>query len=202
MSAPLAIEWGPVAVWFSAVATFMTALVAVLVAMGRFDGFRAPRLRMTFEETEPWCRAGERDGRRVLWVRVGVETIGRRPAHGCVGRVTSLATDRQVRADVDPVQLRWAGLPRSRAFDDVDLRRDQREFVNALFVPEGGPGRIVTFEGEDFDPGFPLDLDAGHEHVLELAVFSDDAETTRASLVIDARGSERRPRMSLRSCEM
>lgn len=170
MSATLAIEWGPVAVWFSAVATFVTALVAVLVAMGRFGGFRAPRLRMTFEETEPWCRAGERDGRRVLWVRVGVESVGRRPAHGCVGRLTGLVTDRQVRADVDPVQLRWAGLPRSRAFDDVDLRRDQREFVNVL--------------------------------VVELAVFSDDAETTSASLVIDARGSERRPRMSLRSSEM
>jgi hypothetical protein len=191
------IEWGPVATWAGAIATFVTAAVAVLVAMGRFDWFRAPRIRITFGDTAPWCRTGERDGGRVLWVRVGVENVGRRPAHGCVGRLIGLSTDGEQRTDVDPVQLRWAGLPRSRAFDDVDVRRDQREFINVLLVHEGGPGRIVTFEGDDFDPGFPLDLDAGHEHVLQVSVFSDDAETASASLVVDASAEDGRLRMRL-----
>ena len=134
-----AIEWGPVATWASAVATFLTALIAVLVAQGRFARFRAPRIRITFDDAEPWCRTGVgSSGRHLLWVRVGVENIGRGTAHGCVGRLMGVTTDGQERADVDPVQLRWAGVPRSRSFDAIDLRPDQREFLNVLLLVDDG----------------------------------------------------------------
>jgi len=58
-------------------------------------------------------------------------------------------TDGRARTDLDPVQLRWAGVPRSRAFDAIDIRPGQREFLNVLVlrpVPRGGwsPSRTLT----------------------------------------------------------
>jgi len=43
----------------------------------------------------------------------------------------------------------------------------------------------VTFEDPDFDPGFPLDLAAGHEHVVTLAVFADDTDAPMSSLAAE-----------------
>jgi hypothetical protein len=74
-------------------------------------------------------------------------------ARGCVGRLINVTTEVEVQADVDPVQLRWAGLPRSRAFDSVDLRREQREYLNVLYLRDGDAWRLVTFEDPDFDQG-------------------------------------------------
>jgi hypothetical protein len=47
-----------VAGWAGAIATFLAASVALLVAAGVFDSLRGPRLRLTFERAEPWCRTG------------------------------------------------------------------------------------------------------------------------------------------------
>jgi hypothetical protein len=75
-----------------------------------------------------------------------------------------------------------AGVSRSRSFDAVDLRPDQREFLNVLRLADSdGPWRIATFEDPDFDPGFALDLEPDCAHVLPVAVFSDDAETATTS---------------------
>ena len=177
-------DWGTVAAWAGGVATFLAALVALSVAAGVFSSFRAPRLRITFEHTQPWCRT---EAHGDLWVRVAVENAGRSPAHGCVGRITALATDGRPRADLDPVQLRWAGVPLSRAFDaiDIDIRPGQREFLNVLQVRRGASWRLVTFDDPDFDPGFPLDLAAGHEHVMTLAVFADDTDAPMNSLAAE-----------------
>jgi hypothetical protein len=57
-----------------------------------------------------------------------------------------VTTDGAARRDVDPVQLRWAGLPRSGAFDPVDLRREQREYLNVLCQHDGDAWRLVTFQ--------------------------------------------------------
>ena len=102
-----------------------------------------------------------------------------------MGRITALATGGRTRADLDPVQLRWAGVPLSRAFDAIDIRPGQREFLNVLLVRPGESLRLVTFEDPDLDPGFPLDLAAGHEHVMSLAVFADDADAPMRSLVAE-----------------
>src|SRR5262245_11694468 len=110
------VEWGPVAVWGGAVARGLAVLVAVLVALGGFDRIGGPVVVLSFEPSEPWSRTGVADSACALWVRVGVENAGRRPARGCVGRLMVVSTDDQRRRDVDPLQLRWAGLPRSRAF--------------------------------------------------------------------------------------
>ena len=110
--------------------------------------------------------------------------VGKGTAHGCIGRMTSLTTDGALRGDVDPLQLRWAATPRTLAFHAVDLRPDQREFLNVLMRAEQGHWRIVTFEDPDFDPGFATELSAEHEHVLEIAVFAHNASTTARSLAV------------------
>ncbi len=77
--------------------------MALLVAAGVFDSLRGPRLRVTFDQAEPWCRTSAQGELRV---RVAVENTGRAPAHGCVGRLVALTPDGHVRTDLDPVQLR------------------------------------------------------------------------------------------------
>ena len=109
------VEWGPVGTWAGAIATVLVVITTALVALGYFDGFRGPRLRLTFEATEPWCRQGKTAGDdTALWVRVGVENLGVGPARGCLGRLISVTTNGAHRPDVDPVQLRWAGVPLAR----------------------------------------------------------------------------------------
>jgi hypothetical protein len=191
-----AIDWGPVSAWAGAAATVLATGVALLAAYRVPDAARAPRLRLTFGPTEPWCRraapGAPADGRAGYWVRVGVENAGREPARGCVGRLLGVTTDGAERPDVDPLQLRWAGVPRSRAFDPVDVRHDQREFLNVLALEAGARWRLVTFEDPDFDPGFSTELALDREHVLRIAVFADNAATATCTLVarVGARGDE------------
>jgi hypothetical protein len=180
----LAVEWGPVGVWVGAAATVLAVIVAALVALGFFDGLRGPRIHLTFENTEPWCRHGDENAG--LWIRLGVENRGSSPARGCVGRLIAVTTDGTLRPDVDPVQLRWAGLPRSRAFDPIDLRRKQREYLNVLHLPPNAAWRLVTFEDPDFDPGFATDLPLEGRHVIQISVFSDNADTVTRALVASA----------------
>ncbi|HEX5480722.1 MAG TPA: hypothetical protein VFY79_13480 [Dehalococcoidia bacterium] len=177
--------WGPVSAWAAAIATFIVALVALLASLRVFEALGRPSIRITFEQREPWCReATIRDGTRALWVRVGVENTGRDTAHGCIGRMTSLKTGGVLRADVDPLQLRWAGTPRALGFHAVDLRRDQREFLNVLLRPACRPWHIETFDNTDFDPGFTTELAGEHEHAIEIAVFAHNARTVARSLVV------------------
>lgn len=187
-----AVEWGPVAAWAGAIATILVVITTALVALGFFAYVRGPRIRLTFEATEPWCRRGEteREG-KALWVRVGVENRGRGPATGCVGRLLSVATNGELRSDVDPVQLRWAGLPRSHAFDPMHVPSDQHEYLNVLCLLDGSRWRLVTFEDPDFDPGFATELPAGERHMVQISVFADNARQVTKSLVAEARiGSE------------
>jgi hypothetical protein len=170
-----AVQWGPVAVWVGAIATFGAALVALLASIGWFGRLEKPKLELTFESTEPWCRQVGRDSTQVMWVRVGVENTGRTVARGCLGRLIRVSTGGSHRSDIDPVQLRWAGVPRSRSFEPVDIRRGQSEFLNVLFSSDAG-WRIDTFEGKDFDPGFVLTL-GPESHDVEIAVFADNADT-------------------------
>lgn len=183
---PAAVEWGPVGAWAGALATVLVATLSVLIAMGVFDSWRGPKLHMTFDRVEPWVRSGADR----LWVRIGVENTGRRTARGCVGRLGGLSTGGMARRDVDPVQLRWAGRPRSRSFDDLDLRPGQHEYVNVVVRAPAGDWELVTFDDDDFDPGFELSLDPSAAHELDVAVFADNAPTVAGTLRLDFAGGE------------
>lgn len=187
LTAAAEVVYGPLGVWVGAGATILIVIVTVLVALGFFDSVRGPRLRLSFQPDEPWCRRGiSSDGSQVLWVRIGVENVGARPARGCVGRLNDVATNDRPRPDMDPVQLRWAGVPRSRAFQAMDLRRGQREYLNALCLVTGSHWHLVTFEDPDFDPGFAVDLPLNECHVLYISVYSDNAATITTRLVAEA----------------
>jgi hypothetical protein len=148
------VEWGPVGTWAGAIATVLVVITTALVALGYFDSFRGPRLRLTFEAIEPWCRQGKTEGGRHGPVGPGRgREPGRRPGSGCLGRLINVTTNGAHRPDVDPVQLRWAGVPRSRAFDPMDLRPDQREYLNVLCLAHGSRWRLVTFRGPRLRPG-------------------------------------------------
>ena len=135
--------WGPVGTWAGVVATLLVVMTTALVALGYFDLLRGPRLRLTFESSEPWCRRGQtRHGEPALWVRVGVENVGAGPARGCLGRLINVISEDEPRPDIDPVQLRWAGVPRSRAFDAMDMRLGQPGGGEAA-VPVMKLGRTV-----------------------------------------------------------
>jgi hypothetical protein len=187
-----AIDWGPVGVWAGAIATALAVIVALLSSLGLFGRYRRARLRMTFEPTQPWCRFVELpDGSTALWARVGVENVGGTTARGCIGRLIGLSTDGVVRTDVDPLQLRWAGMPRSMSFDPVDIRPGQREFLNVLFLRDGAPRwAIETFTADDFQPGFDTELDVDHPHVLQIALYADNADTITRDQRVDA-GAQR-----------
>jgi hypothetical protein len=194
----VAVEWGPVGTWVGAIATVLVVITTALVALGYFDSFRGPRIRLTFEASEPWCRRGQAEGGgTALWVRVGVENQGAGPARGCLGRLISVASGGELRRDVDPVQLRWAGVPRSRAFDPMDVRRDQREYLNVLCLVDGSQWRLVTFEDPDFDQGFATELPLDERHVVQISVFADNAETVTKSLVAEARSGREEVRLQL-----
>ncbi|WP_213454103.1 hypothetical protein [Rhizomonospora bruguierae] len=180
-------DWGPYSAWVGDITTLMVVTTTSLVALGWFERFRAPCIAITFQGTEPWRRTGRlSDGTEVVWVRLGVENHGKSAAVGCVGRVISVTTEGSHRADVDPVQLRWAGVPRSRAFQPIDLRPGQREYLNVLLLPGEGNWRLVTFEDPDFDPGFTTELPRGQSHLVQVSVFATNAKTGGASLMVQA----------------
>jgi len=187
-----AIDWGPVGVWAGAIATALAVTVALLSSLGLFSRYHRARLRVTFEPSQPWCRFVELpDGSTALWARIGVENVGGTTARGCVGRLIGLSTDGAVRTDVDPLQLRWAGVPRSMSFDPVDIRPGQREFLNVLFLRDGSSRwTIDTFTADDFQPGFDTELDADHRHVMQIALYADNADTITCDQPVDA-GAQR-----------
>jgi hypothetical protein len=114
-----------------------------------------------------------------------------------VGRLLRVSTGGRPRQDVDPVQLRWAGLPRSRAFDPMDRGRGQREYLNVLYLPNGSSWRLVTFQDPDFDPGFATDLPLDGRHTIEISVFSNNAGTVTNSLTAEARLDGAAPMLQL-----
>ncbi|NYE18978.1 hypothetical protein [Microbacterium immunditiarum] len=145
---------------------------------------------MIDEVTQAWP-----DGVDGEWVRLGVENVGKTAAMGCVGRLSEVHTDGVLRPDVDPVQLRWAGVPRSRGFAPLDLRPGQREYLNVVMRHSDGAWHLATFEDPDFDRAFTTDLAVGARHELHIAVFAGNA---RAAAVLTVDGSSGTVAITLR----
>jgi hypothetical protein len=88
-------------------------------------------------------------------------------------------------------------VPRSRAFDPIDLGRGQREYLNVLYRPTGADWRLVTFQDPDFDPGFATDLPNDARHTIQISVFSGNAGTVTTTLLAEARPGENEPTLQL-----
>jgi hypothetical protein len=183
----LAIDWGPAASWAAAGGTALAAFIALLVAFRVFD---QPRLRMDLKQESPWCRTTDlASGQRAYWVRARVKNEGRGAARGCVGKLVRVKTRGGPQPDIDPLPLRWAGVPREQGFNALTLGRRQHEFLNVFAVMEGGPIKIETVPYPAFDPGCPTELGVGAEHSVKVAVFADNAAPAELTFTIESKGT-------------
>jgi hypothetical protein len=69
----------------------------------------------------------------------------------------------------------------------MDLRRDQREYLNVLYAPEESRWELVTFDDPDFDPGFKTELPVDQRQVFQISVFSDKRRDGDQVTVVRAR---------------
>jgi len=169
-----------------AFATFLSVLAA-LFGQRLLDWWRRPRLFIAFKREEPFCRYTKtnwHDGPRGgYWVRIDIANEGLSPAHGLRGRLVAVRTEGAQRPDMDPMALRWAGVPDHMGFDPVILARGEHEYLNVAYVVDGESSvYIPTFPG--FAPGHPTQLEPHRQHQLNVAVFADDADPAVITLTI------------------
>jgi len=181
------LDWGPVSSWVVAIVTFLAVMVA-LFGQRMWEHLRQPRLDITFDRAEPFCRkAPLTDGRQSYWVRVKVQNRGKDPARACVGKLSEAYTAGRFRANRDPVQLRWCGVPNDRGFAPVHLASTQYEFLNVFEVVQGDP-RLWIVTHPALLPGFGTFLEENYEHLVEVSVFADNAEPKSETLTVTYSG--------------
>jgi hypothetical protein len=181
------LDWGPVSSWVAGVATVVAVVVALLGWRVR-DFLQQPRLKITFDQAEPFCRETLlSDGRQSYWVRVKVQNRGKDPARECVGKLSKVYTGGRFRDDRDPLQLRWCGVPDHRGFEPIHLARTQHEFLNVFRIVQGV--RQLWIETDpDYAPGFPKFLEEESEHRVEISVFADNAAPKTITLTVAYNG--------------
>ena len=183
----LAIDWGPLSSWVAAGATLLAVAVALL-GWRLGDFLRQPRLKITFEHAAPFCReTALTNGRQAYWVRVRVENTGVNPARACVGKLSKVYTNGRLRDDIDPLQLRWCGVPDHRGFEPIHLASGQHEFLNVFRIVQGE--RQMRIETDPhLAPGFPTALETNDEHCVEISVVADNADPKTATLTVTYNG--------------
>jgi len=185
----LTVDWQLVTAAVAAAATFAAVLVALL-GWRLNDWLRKPRLAISFEKGPPWCRwTTLASKRRAYWVRLQVRNNGVNPARACVGKVTRVNAATGLSDDIDPLQLRWCGVPDRIGFDPIHLAKNQDEFLNVFRIAERDAFMgFETFPPEDFAPGHPTYLPSGAEHQVEISVFADNADPAQAILTVKYSG--------------
>ena len=181
------LDWGPVSSWVAAAVTFLAVIVA-LFGQRMWERLRQPRLDITFDHAESFCREAPLcDGRQSYWVRVKVQNRGKDPARACVGKLSKVYTGGRFRDDRDPLQLRWCGVPDHRGFEPIHLARTQHEFLNVFSIVQGV--RHLRIETDpDYAPGFPKFLEEESEHRVEISVFADNAAPETITLTVAYNG--------------
>jgi hypothetical protein len=182
------VDWDLVTGAIAAGVTFLAVVVA-LFGWRLNEWFRRPRLSITFEYASPWCRRTILKGLKPgYWVRLRVRNDGTDPARSCIGKVTGVRTNGEVRHNIVPMQLRWCGVPDHRGFDPIHLAKNQDEFLNVLRLE--GAEDIIHFETfqENFAPGHCTCLDPLDTHQVEIAVVADNADPVMGSLEVQYDG--------------
>ncbi len=147
-----------------------------------------PILTLAHQSLEPFVRVTTlEDGRHCQWVRVRVENVGRSPARGCLGIVASVATEGRTRPDIDPLQVRWAGVPRARGFEPITLSRGEAAYLNVVMSRDGEHAMEFDTFNEDFDPGFPTCLSSSASHEVRVTVSSDTADPVSLAIAFPRR---------------
>lgn len=170
--------------WLAAAATFIAALVA-LFGWRFVDWFRQPKLTMSFAESPPCYRFTDLSvGKRGFWIRVRVQNDGRSAAHGCIAKVTRVYDKKGHQSDIDPMQLRWCGVPDALGFEPITLARSQFEFFDVFRIEDGGASelRFETFAG--YAPGHATSLQAGPGYRVSMTVTAANADPTELEIEV------------------
>ena len=166
---------GTTAAWVSGglvAAGIMISLWAPFVARK----FQKPRLRIAFENSPPFVRPTTlSDGHSAFWIRVEVYNDGHSGADGCIGRLTRVTADHE-QSDIDPMQLRWCGVPDARGFQPLHIAPGQKEYLNVIEIVENAQElRFVTFDG--YAPGHALFVPAGDtRYTFRITLAAENAD--------------------------
>jgi hypothetical protein len=166
-----------------AAATTLLATLAALFGWRFMDWYRRPKLALSFMSREPYCRFTIlTNNARAYWIRIRVQNAGRSAANGCIAKVAEVIGKDGTRRDIDPLQVRWCGVPRPRGFEVITLAKKQFEFFNVVKVVEGS--ELLQFETfPDSDPGHETTLRPRISHLVRVVVAAGNADP--AELVLD-----------------
>jgi hypothetical protein len=97
--------------------------------------------------------------------------------------LVNIETNGCARMDIDPLQLRWAGIPRCRGFDPLNLAPGDFAYFNVVRQQENEHvARFESFDYPDLDTGFLTALRLNESHRLTVTVTSDTARPSTFQL--------------------
>lgn len=175
--------------WMTAIGTVGAVLVALFGPV-LWSWWRRPRLKITYKPAEPFCRDNVplEGGALAHWIRVMVTNEGRSTAKRCKGQVIKVVRqeDNSVRSDIDPLPLRWAGVPEGQEMNPRDLSPKESQYLNVAMARTDNQNAVIiaTDLSGDFRPGFSPTLEAGRRHKITVAVYADNADPVTAEFVI------------------
>lgn len=165
----------------SGVGAFAAAIAALFISLV-LPWLRRPKLSAKFANEEPFRRTTQLvSGQAAYWVRILVTNEGATAARLCTGRIGRVFDASG--ASIDPMQLRWCGLPDARGFEPISLARGQGELLD-IFRLVDGDSRLFFETFPDYAPGHPTWLVAGATHEVEIVVTSENANPISLSLEI------------------
>lgn len=178
-----------------AVATFLAVLVA-LFGRDLWGRRHAPILQIGYDPREPYCRDTpmivENHGAKSTvdshWLRVRITNKGRSTARSCKGKMIAIyGPDGVPRDDRDPMLLRWSSTPGDKAFEALDLARDEWQFLDVAYAQDNLAFALIA--AEPTPAGFPKTLEAERSHRVKIAVYADNAEPSTAEFVVTYGGT-------------
>ena len=178
-----------VAEWMTAFGTLGAVVVALLLGLvvpvvrARW---RSPRLEISYQPGEPYCRDAPIPPKLVPahWVRVKVTNKGRGTAKRCKGEMIAVyGADGRPRDDRDPMPLYWSGVSWEQPPEPLDLARHESEYLGVVYAQSDNTNAALISTHRR-GAGFPKELEAGKEHRVRLAVYADNAKRKTAEFLI------------------
>ena len=183
--------------WMTAFGTLGAVLVALFGPM-LWGWWRKPRLEISYEPREPYCRYTwllERGNPESHWVRVKVTNGGRGTAKRCKGKMIAVyRADGSLREDRDSMLLHWAGMLPEQGLEPLDLAREEHQLLDVVHARSDRRDAALVV-ADPTPAGFPKELEAGQPHRVRLAVYADNADPVTKDFVITYGGDIRSLKM-------
>ena len=195
--------------WLTAIGTVASAVVALSIASSRSvkEWFERPKIRVEFENREPFCRHVSRAGRKSLefnefkyWldaenpqadasgnrlvyaVRLRIRNVGHTAAQDCEARLLALAdSSGKERTNFDPIHMHWVGMRFSDRTKTLTIHRGAYEYLDVLFTDNLRPDHIFVYSTEDWDRGINLALERG-DYIFKIGIYGANFKATPVRL--------------------